>query len=140
MKRVGIRTAALALIAVLVIGHSAGLQAVAWIGMFIQRLPSQTISEALVSTLDGAHPCRLCSVANQLALAEGDGLSGKSVATPDKAPGKTSIQEHGPDFSCALDSLHLETGCCSGWVRWPTLISRTDSHVPEPQIPPPRIA
>lgn len=45
----------------LVSGHTAGLQLVAWSGMFIDRMSTApTVMQALISTVDGTRPCALC--------------------------------------------------------------------------------
>ena len=57
------RCTALALMVMLVGGHVAGLQLVAWCSMFVARVASApTVCSAVVSTLDGSAPCALCRV------------------------------------------------------------------------------
>ena len=41
-------------------GHWAILQSVAWVGMTISYSQNSTFKAALVKTLDGQHPCKLC--------------------------------------------------------------------------------
>ncbi|MBM3835584.1 MAG: hypothetical protein FJ403_20395 [Verrucomicrobia bacterium] len=41
-------------------GHWAVLQSGAWVGMFINFSQHDPVSEALVKTFDGNHPCRVC--------------------------------------------------------------------------------
>lgn len=41
-------------------GHWALLQSVAWVGMTIEFSRSQPIDKAIQKTLDGQHPCNLC--------------------------------------------------------------------------------
>ena len=51
----------------LISGHTAGLQLVAWSGMFVDRLATApTAMQALVSTVDGTRPCALCRVVADL--------------------------------------------------------------------------
>lgn len=51
----------------LVGGHTAGLQVVAWSTMFAARVQTtENIGQALVATLDGSKPCRLCVVVQEL--------------------------------------------------------------------------
>jgi hypothetical protein len=40
--------------------HWAALQSVAWTTMFVDNLHSNFISQALIRTFDGKHPCQLC--------------------------------------------------------------------------------
>jgi len=40
--------------------HWAFLQSVAWVGMVISYSEDATLTEALVKTFDGRHPCSLC--------------------------------------------------------------------------------
>lgn len=49
-------------------GHLACLQAVAWAGMFADRVQTApTVAAALASTIDGSRPCCLCQAVDQLA-------------------------------------------------------------------------
>lgn len=41
-------------------GHWALLQSVAWVGMAISYSQEAPVTEALVKTFDGKHPCKLC--------------------------------------------------------------------------------
>lgn len=43
-------------------GPWAVLQSVAWLGMAITYSEDATLSEALVKTFDGRHPCQLCKI------------------------------------------------------------------------------
>lgn len=40
--------------------HWAALQSVAWTSMFLQRVRTASVGEALQSTFDGRHPCPIC--------------------------------------------------------------------------------
>lgn len=42
--------------------HLAALQAVAWVGMFVDHVQDASFAEALSATFDGEQPCRLCEV------------------------------------------------------------------------------
>ena len=56
------------LLAVLLIsGHTAGLQVVAWIGMTVERAQTMPFAEALRSSLDGSQPCGICRAVVDLA-------------------------------------------------------------------------
>lgn len=47
--------------------HWAFFQSVAWVGMVVTYSQEGTLTEALVKTFDGKHPCSLC---NQIAQAQ----------------------------------------------------------------------
>lgn len=46
-------------------GHWLALQSVAWAGMLIRYSLEGSVSQAMVRTFDGQHPCRLCKVVRQ---------------------------------------------------------------------------
>jgi hypothetical protein len=48
------------LLVILIGGHWAILQSVAWTGMLLHYSQNATIDEAWTKTFDGKHPCRLC--------------------------------------------------------------------------------
>lgn len=50
--------------------HWAGLQAVAWVSMLVDRIPVVGIEVAFKTTFDGQHPCRLCIVVRKGQKAE----------------------------------------------------------------------
>lgn len=64
--------------------HWAALQSVAWTSMFLSRAQSGNIAEALRTTFDGKHPCRLCLVVREGKMAER-----QSPTTPARAGGST---------------------------------------------------
>lgn len=41
------------------------LQSAAWVGMIIRYSQDSTLSEAIIKTFDGQHPCRLCKLIEQ---------------------------------------------------------------------------
>ncbi len=41
--------------------HWAVLQVTAWTGMLVARTQASGVAEAVTTTFDGAHPCRMCS-------------------------------------------------------------------------------
>jgi hypothetical protein len=59
LKRLSKFAVSLALVMV-VGGHWAVLQSVAWVGMTIEFSRTQPIEKAIQKTLDGQHPCNLC--------------------------------------------------------------------------------
>jgi len=64
--------------------HWAVLQSVAWIGMAVSYAQHSSLSEALVKTFDGRHPCKLCK-----AVAEGKRSEQKQ--TPQKPINKLDL-------------------------------------------------
>jgi hypothetical protein len=51
-------------------GHWAILQSVAWMGMAIRYAQDAPLSDALVKTFDGQHPCKLCQAVKEGRQAE----------------------------------------------------------------------
>lgn len=48
-------------------GHLAVLQGVAWVGMMQDRISAgQAVDQAMSETFDGAHPCAMCTVVQDL--------------------------------------------------------------------------
>lgn len=64
------RWSSLALVLVLTLGHSAGMQVVAWASMLVSRVATESVSQAVLSTFDGSAPCDLCIIASALGDAE----------------------------------------------------------------------
>ena len=60
------RVLSLFLVLILVGGHVACLQVVAWAGMFANRVQTRTVAEALASTVDGSAPCAMCRAVKAL--------------------------------------------------------------------------
>ena len=81
------RCAILALVAILAIGNSAGMQVVAWMSMIVDRVQTESIGEAIASTLQGVRPCALCKIAKVLAAHE-------AMAWTHQSPGKAPQQQH----------------------------------------------
>jgi hypothetical protein len=68
--------------------HWAVLQTVAWTSMLIERIPTQSLTSALVTTFDGNHPCQLC-----LAIRDSkSATSQESVPTPAQAPSGSGLK------------------------------------------------
>lgn len=66
--------------------HWAVLQTVAWTAMLIERLPTQSLTSAVVTTFDGQHPCQLC-----LAIRDGKSATSKESATS-PSPSSTGLK------------------------------------------------
>ena len=87
--------------------HWALLQSVAWIGMAVSYAHNSTLSEALVKTFDGQHPCKLCKAVEE-------GKKSERKQTPQKPINKldlfclpSSLALKGPPF------LPIPTACAS---------------------------
>ena len=82
--------AALALALLLLFGHSAGLQVIAWTGMFIGRAPVMGVVAASVSTFGGQAPCGLCKAIRNADQVQATGTTkvvlGDVVKKPDLVP------------------------------------------------------
>lgn len=67
------RFTAFILALLLVSGHTAGLQLVAWSGMFVERVSSApTVMQAVASAVDGMRPCALCRAVTALQESQQD--------------------------------------------------------------------
>ena len=51
-------------------GHWAILQSGAWVGMFISFSQTGSVTEAVVKTFDGNHPCKVCHLVSEGKRAE----------------------------------------------------------------------
>lgn len=130
LRRFGI----LALVAILAIGNSAGIQAIAWMSMIASRVQTETVGEAITSTLDGSQPCALCTIAKGLATAEDSALlnhaGGKGPLKQHPSPAlKWTMDE---PWTMAVDPLAEQT------VMWQTVCQLALSHSSAPPVPPPR--
>jgi len=106
--------------------HWAALQSVAWTTMVIERSCATSLSDALATTFDGQHPCKLCRVVQ----------AGQAVE--DSAPG---LSPHGLKLEgfASAQAVRLSEppgGMPHGGVVWrPAIIAS-----PAPPLPPPRAA
>jgi hypothetical protein len=64
------RTISLLLVALLLNGHWAALQSVAWARMLAERVKTMCVNEAVTSTFDGEHPCAMCVAIQKAKAAE----------------------------------------------------------------------
>lgn len=81
------RWIALLLAVVLVSGHAAGLQLVAWTGMAMERAQTMPVVDAIYSALDGSRPCVICTAVDALiAGTEKPQTPSPLVAKTDLAP------------------------------------------------------
>jgi hypothetical protein len=84
-------------------GDLAMLQVAAWSQMIVTRAPVMGVAEAVTTTFDGAHPCKMCTALQQTREQEG-------------TPAKQTAPE--PPASSSLAKL--------------LLVKASDLHLPEP--------
>jgi hypothetical protein len=102
--------------------HWGFFQSVAWVGMVISYSQDSPLTEALVKTFDGQHPCCLCKE-----IAKGKQSEKKSESIP--VGKKFEFLYSGAAFVFAAP--------CHGWeIRWPDDSLRTLARTPP--VPPPR--
>ncbi len=133
MPPVMCRCGILALVLILAVGNSAGIQAIAWVSMIVDRAQTESVGEAITSTFSGTKPCALCKVAKALASAETDAL-------PNHATGKAPQKQHVPPMlKWTMDEPWQSTNGSDGdqGIRWPTLYRVAFSYVSTPPTPPP---
>lgn len=106
--------------------HWAVLQSAAWAGMLVDRVQEMSVGEAIRTTFDGAHPCRLCQVVQEgraAAKAE-DGLPQGGVKKLDVFPLGAGVVWVGR----STDGLGVRFAGMGEWVSWSA----------PPESPPPR--
>ncbi len=131
-----LRCTCLAVVLLLALGHSGGVQVIGWIGMFASRVQSASVGDALASTFDGKKPCAMCRAAKALAAAE---AGEKTPALPDKPGKKTPASSNLHIHLAELCELSLNQSL--GW----SLVQCLRCDLPfgfatEPPVPPPRRA
>ena len=106
--------------------HWMVLQTTAWTGMLISRSLSASVVEALDSTFDGQHPCRMCEAIS----------SGKQ--TEERSQKELELLKKGGDLKfvefCAL-SVQPPVGAVP--VLWPDLTFPSERCADAPPTPPP---
>jgi hypothetical protein len=134
MTRPGLRCAAVLMALALVTGHAAGIQLIAWMGMFADRVQSQPVADAFASTFDGRHPCCLCHVARELGDAGQATAGGRNAP---KVPDQVLVKK--PEMNRA-EACGIVVAVAPGApLVWPRdecgFLPHRD---PEPATPPPR--
>ena len=105
-------------------GHWAFLQSIAWVSMAVQFSQTDSLPTALLKTLDGHHPCKLCKVVDE-------GLKSEKEQ-------KTQKLETKLDFFCPLTQSYPIT---SRVFELPLPSpSAFHSWADAPPFPPPRFA
>lgn len=128
--RTPLRFAAAVLLSLTLGLHWAALQSLAWSSMFLERVQTVSVAEALRTTLDGKHPCRLC-----LVVREGRAAERQQEALP-KGGGATVSRL---EFTPATSPLTFEFVAVP---NPPPLQSPFDyaRRSDPPPLPPPRLA
>lgn len=125
IRRLGYPLAFLALFAVAG-GHWAVLQTVAWAGMIVDHVRSVSISQAVATTFDGAHPCPLCLKVEQ----------GKKQE--EKIPALAKADQKAEGFlPAAVFVFRSVATVAASWPR-PTALSAS-ARGDAPPVPPPRL-
>jgi hypothetical protein len=126
------RHLALLMSLLLISGHSAGLQVLAWGGMFVDNLGRMSVAQALQRAVAPATPCRICRVIAVLRTDQNleDGGRTNAPATMKAIPK--------PDLSVAMDLIlpasapvHTRRSCLVDW-RLPPDVGD------QPPVPPPQ--
>jgi hypothetical protein len=119
----------LLLVATLTMGlHYAVVQMVGWVNMTVEYSQSAPLSEALVMTFDGKHPCELCKlVANEL---------GKSDQDDRRAPEK-EVELKLPPVICWTGGMKLLSRSHRS-LTFVKLDDRARFRRERPPLPPPR--
>ena len=110
--------------------HWAALQSVAWTSMLLSRARTGSLTEALQTTFDGKHPCRLCLVVREGRAA--DQPSPDSPAPTSGCPAKLDLTPASASVRLIADGTALQPGA----VPPTALPSRSEP----PPLPPPRVA
>lgn len=106
--------------------HWAALQSVAWTTMVIERTCSGSLADALATTFDGQHPCKLCQMVQ----------AGQTADDPE------GVTVHGlklEGFAAPFTGVSPETP--PGGREWGGSLLQIPSERPQPPpLPPPRVA
>ena len=123
------RACAIILACLLLSGHAAGLQLLAWASMFAARVgTAPSVSAALVSTVDGSDPCALCHAAADLA-------TDQDPATKPDAAGKLGKKPDGGQIGGVYVPVSVVVFAAN---PRPQAAVKPVSHIPDIEPPPPR--
>ena len=103
-------------------GQWLALQSVAWTTMLVKNAQRLSLTEAMVKTFDGAHPCDLCH-----AVAAGKKSEQKSSTLPTVAK---------VDLICPARQAPLPARAVP--YIYPSVVFETDTRSSAPPVPPPR--
>lgn len=126
----------LTLLLMLIGGHVAGLQLVAWSTMFVERVQYQGFYQAIEETLSGQYACRICKAVVQLQ----DDAQGNPAGTPKgkQDPSLKIIKKC--DSAIVWDALvELQAYQPAGLYVRPELSRYVEQCGPSVEPPPPRV-
>lgn len=120
----------LVVVAALSLGlHYAVVQVVGWVNMTMEYSQTAPLSEALIMTFDGKHPCELCKlVEKELGNAEHD----------DKRAPETKAELKLPPVICWVDGIQL-LPLSRELLALMTRDDRARFRRERPPLPPPRV-
>src|SRR5271170_6956412 len=119
------RFARMALVVMLVTtvgAHWALLQSFAWTTMLAENLSCGSVSEAVVRTFDGKHPCPLC----------------KAIAAGKKSEEKKDSAQQLQKFEFPLANANPVLAAPSPFEAPPAANTLPKVHIQRPPVPPPR--
>jgi len=103
--------------------HWAALQSVAWVGMLINYSHSGSVASAVEKTFDGNHPCPFC----------------KAISKGEQSGKKQEFQAGGKiDMDCMRPARSYIPPFED--FAWPVFAAAGCGFIPEPSVPPPRMA
>ena len=102
------------------------LQTTAWTGMLLSRSISTSVAQAFETTLDGKHPCALCS-----AIADGKQTEKQSEQNFEL------LKKAGDLKFLKLNFLETPSAPFVGTLDWPPLLLRGIARFAAPPTPPP---
>ena len=126
------RHLALLLSVLLVSGHVAGLQLLAWGGMFIDNLGRMPVAQALQRALAPESPCRICYAVEELRSDLQDDLGG---TTKNPSP-KSGVPK--PDALRAIACMVPEAPVAHTRRSLPEVWQLPRSWREQPPVPPPQ--
>jgi len=102
--------------------HWLALQSVAWTTMLVANVRHAPLSEAVVKTFDGVHPCSLCH----------------AVSAGKNSEKKSDLQSPSPkiDMICSARPVRLQRPFVS--FEYPTTNFYSSDRGDSPPVPPPR--
>jgi hypothetical protein len=102
------------------------LQTTAWTGMLLSRSVSTSVAQAIETTLDGKHPCALCS-----AIADGKQTEKQSEQNFEL------LKKAGDLKFLKLGSVETLSAPLAGTLDWPPFLLRGLARFAAPPTPPP---
>ena len=102
------------------------LQAAAWTGMIVVRSQHASVVEAVETTFDGEHPCRMCSA-----------ISDGQKEEKEKGREFPLVKEAQEIRLVVLEVFELPPCALSGEMRWADLVVVASRRTEAPPTPPP---